>query len=420
MTIPEPGDPFVEQRTINPADLVPYEGNPNIGDVDAVRESLRNNGQYRTPVTRLLPDGRLQVLAGHTTRLAAIAEGLPLRVDVIDADDDAARRIVLADNRTAQLARYDEPLLLQLLDGGDLTGTGWDEAAYKELLDEHGGENPFDFQPDGDPDDFDEDPPPEPVTQPGDVWVLGPHRLVCGDSTDDRVWVTLLGGAQVDCVWTDPPYGVEYEGGTKDALRIQNDTQAGLTKLLSGALGAAFRASKPGAAWYVACADKGGCFDQFLDVLTELGVYRHQIIWVKDRFVLGHGDYHFRHEPVLYGWHPGAARLHPVEDRTQDTVWEIPRPQRSEDHPTMKPVELVTRALRNSTGRGWVVADPFGGSGTTLIAAHIEGRVARLIELGPGYCDVIGRRWQELTGEMPVLERTGEPVDLIGAAAGAR
>lgn len=125
---------FLEQRVVDPATLTPYPGNPNIGDVEAVRASLRANGQYRTPVTRRLPDGGLQVLAGHTTRLAAIAEAMPLRVDVVDADDKTARRIVLADNRTAQLSHYDEDLLLAILDGGDLEGTGWDQAAYEELL----------------------------------------------------------------------------------------------------------------------------------------------------------------------------------------------------------------------------------------------------------------------------------------------
>lgn len=135
MTAPTRGSRarFLEQRVVDPATLTPYPGNPNIGDVEAVRASLRANGQYRTPVTRRLPDGTLQVLAGHTTRLAAIAEHMPLRVDIVDADDKTARRIVLADNRTAQLSRYDETLLLDILDGGDLAGTGWDDAAFDDL-----------------------------------------------------------------------------------------------------------------------------------------------------------------------------------------------------------------------------------------------------------------------------------------------
>jgi hypothetical protein len=140
---------FLEQRVVDPATLTPYPGNPNIGDVEAVRASLRANGQYRTPVTRPLPDGGLQVLAGHTTRLAAIAEHMPLRVDVVDADDKTARRIVLADNRTAQLSRYDEDLLLAILDGGDMEGTGWDQTAYEELLDGQGSENPYDYSDGG-------------------------------------------------------------------------------------------------------------------------------------------------------------------------------------------------------------------------------------------------------------------------------
>ena len=185
---------------------------------------------------------------------------------------------------------------------------------------------------------------------------------------------------------------------TDDALKIQNDdlSEEELEKFLTTALGLASEHCKPGGAWYVA-SPPGPLFVTFGTVLRRLGIMRQTLIWAKDAFVLGRGDYHYRHEPICYGWKPGAAH-HFVSDRTQDSIWEVPRPRASADHPTMKPVELVRRALRNSSDRGAIVAEPFGGSGTTLLAAEQEGRVARVIEKDPRYCDVIVRRWSEMTG----------------------
>lgn len=407
---------FIETTDLPVGDLHPYPGNPRVHDEAALDESIGTNGQYRAIVARRLPDGTHQILAGHGTRNAVHRSGVAVvRVEVIEADDTEARRIVLADNRTSELASYDDRALLDLMDAasrdGGLLGTGWDGDSYRELLDEFESENPFDFRPDADPDEQDVEPPEEPVTTLGDVWALGDHRLVCGDSTDPAAWSSLMGGGMADCVWTDPPYGVAYVGKTKDALTIENDSldEDGLRRLIDGALGRALTASRPGAAWYVA-APPGPLHLVFANWLHAKGIYRQQLVWVKDQFVLGHGDYHYRHEPLFYGWAPGAAH-HATPDRTQDSVWEIPRPKRSEDHPTMKPVELVTRALGNSTDRGQTVVDPFSGSGTTIIACQMTGRRGRGIELDPKYCDVIARRWQDLTGENPILERTGEAWD---------
>lgn len=377
-----------------------------------LRQSLEVNGQYRTVVARKL-GRRLQLLAGHGTVQAARQLGRThIAVDVhAGLSDEAAARIVLVDNRTNDLAGYDDALLAELLSSlPDLEGTGYDDDDLQALLiGLDGAGEPVALT---DPDDVPE-PPKDPRSVLGDVWLLGPHRVLCGDSTDIGAHDAVLGSTKADVVWTDPPYGVDYVGGTKDALKIENDGATGVEDLLRGALGAAFASSKPGAAWYVAFADK--TILHLLTVLIELGVYRQTIIWAKDQFVLGRGDYHSRHEPILYGWHPGAARLHPVEDRTQDTLWEIPRPKRSADHPTMKPVALIQRALENSSKRGGTVLDPFGGSGSTLLAAHVTGRLARLVELDPRYVDVICRRYQEHTGVVPVLEATGEPVDFTTA-----
>jgi site-specific DNA-methyltransferase (adenine-specific) len=208
-----------------------------------------------------------------------------------------------------------------------------------------------------------------------------------------------------DLVWTDPPYGVSYVGKTKDALTIQNDSlnPEEFLAFLKSAFENSKRVSKPGAVWYVA-APAGNLFLSFAIALSDLEIWRHTLVWVKDMFVMGRADYHYRHEAILYGWTPGAAHQEPP-DRKQDSVWEIPRPKRSEEHPTMKPLELIIRAIRNSTSKGQIVLDPFGGSGSTLIAAEQTGRKARLIELDPKYCDVIVTRWQNLTGQTAELIR---------------
>lgn len=212
------------------------------------------------------------------------------------------------------------------------------------------------------------------------------------------------GGRLAQAVITDPPYGVAYVGGTAEAMTIQNDnlSDADLAALLSAAFDAALCNQELGGAWFT-WAPAGPTFGVFARVLAERGLWRQTLIWVKDRLVLGRGDYHYRHEPFFYGWKPGAAHREPP-DRTQDSVWECPRPRTNAEHPTMKPVPLIERAIRNSTAGGDLVLDLFGGSGTTLIAAAQTGRVAALVELDPRYADVIRRRWTRwalATGEDP-------------------
>ena len=205
-------------------------------------------------------------------------------------------------------------------------------------------------------------------------------------------------------VWTDPPYGVSYVVKTADALTIENDAldADGLDDFLRSVFALALTHTSPGACWYVA-APAGPLTMIFGQALIDLGVYRQMLIWVKDQFVMGHSDYHYRHEPVYYGWTPGAAH-HALADRKQDTIHEADRPKRSKEHPTMKPVELIARHIGNSTDPGQLVVDPFGGSGSTLIACHTTGRPAALIELDPKYADVILRRYQEHTGAIPTRD----------------
>lgn len=417
-TPPRPGIPDELRPLIEPIDtLTPYHRNPRRGDTTVIAASLTRNGQYRPIVanTGALTGRHREILAGNHTAAAARELGwVHVAATWVDVDNDHAARVVAVDNRSNDIAGYDDEALLALLASlPDLDGTGYDEDFLRELADTvnepyAGGLT--------DPDDVPDPPAAEDaVTWPGDVWVLGDHRLICGDSTDKAVWTALLGDERAQCVWTDPPYGVSYVGKTADALTIQNDslTPEQLRALLDAAFGHAL-AFGPGAAWYVA-APAGPLHLVFANLLRELGVYRQQLIWVKDHFVLGRSDYHYRHEPLFYGYAPGVEGRRGRGgdgwhgDHAQDSVWEIPRPSRSEDHPTMKPVALVERALGNSTGRGHVVVDMFGGSGTTLLAAEMTGRLARLIELDPVYCDVIARRWQEHTGRTPVLQREGQP-----------
>ena len=203
-------------------------------------------------------------------------------------------------------------------------------------------------------------------------------------------------------LWTDPPYGVSYVGKTKDALTIENDSldDVGLTDFLRAALGCAWATCRAGASWYIA-APAGPLNHCFSTVLKELGVWRQSLNWVKNTFALGRSDYHYRHEPIFYGWKEGAAHYF-VDDRTQDTILEYDKPSRNAEHPTMKPVALVERCISNSSKPGESVLDLFGGSGTTLIAAEKTGRTAYLMELDPIYCDVIVTRWEQATGQKAV------------------
>jgi DNA modification methylase len=210
-------------------------------------------------------------------------------------------------------------------------------------------------------------------------------------------------GDRAVCLWTDPPYGVAYTGGTKDALTIANDTADGLEGLLGAALGNAEHCLAPGASFYIA-HPAGPLTLTFQQVVATLGWrLRQTLVWVKDSLVLGHADYHYRHEPILYGFLPGPGRKGRGSagwygDDRQTTVFEIPRPKRSEQHPTMKPVALISAMLANSTKRNDLVLDPFAGSGSTLLACEELGRTARVLELDPRYCDVIVNRWEQATG----------------------
>ena len=258
------------------------------------------------------------------------------------------------------------------------------------------------------------------------MYRLGPHRLLVGDATDMAAVEELLDGDRCDCMWTDPPYGVNYTGKTQDALTIRNDGADDLPGLLAGAFAAATAALKPGSAVYVA-SPPGPLNMTFAEAFIKAGwLFRQNLVWVKDVMVLGHSDYHYRHEPILYGYTDGGDGRRGrggdgwYGDHSQTSVFEIPNPGRSEDHPTMKPVELVSRCLANSCPPRGLVYEPFGGSGTTLIAAHQLKLRAAAVELDPRYADVICRHKFEarvLRDHAPERVRadgTTEPVSFAG------
>ena len=287
----------------------------------------------------------------------------------------------------------------------DVSLTGFDADALSELLD--GEETDQAGQTDDDqiPEVLE-----DAVSKPGDVWMLGPHRLLCGDATQAESYERLLQGQPVDLLWSDPPYNVNYANSAKDKLRgknraILNDNLGeGFYDFLLDALTPAL--SHCQGAVYLAMSSSE------LDTLqsafrTAGGHWSTFIIWAKNTFTLGRADYQRQYEPILYGWPEGKQR-HWCGDRDQGDVWNIKKPAKNDLHPTMKPVELVERCIRNSTKPGQTVLDPFGGSGTTLIAAEKSGRVARLMELDPKYVDVIVRRWEDWTGQTATLESTGE------------
>lgn len=389
----------VNTRTIPIDDLHPHPDNPNRGDVEAIAASLDEFGQYRAVVA--LPDGT--ILAGHHV-VEAIRHrgGTEVRVDTIDTDPQTAKRIMLADNRIAELGDgLDPDQLLAVLESldGDLVGTGYDDEFYEAL---QATLNPPD--PVGDPDDAPPVPKVATRTKKGQAWRLGPHRLLVGDSTDTERVAAWLGDDRADCVWTDPPYGVEYVGKTADALTISNDGASDLPELLAGAYRTIVEVARPGAPVYIAHADTERIV--FESTARDAGlIIRQNLVWVKSTIVMGRSDYHYRHEPILYGFTPdGEGRLGRGGDRwygdnSQATTFFYDKPAANKSHPTMKPVDLIVHMLGNSCRPGGLVFDPFGGSGSTMAAAHVTGRRAALIELDPVYAEVIIERYEALTGD---------------------
>lgn len=444
--------PFVATDThmFEVAALLPYARNSrkhSPAQVEALAATIQRVG-WTTPI--LVADGG--ILAGHGRILAAKKLGLA-RVpgfDVSHLSDAERRALVISDNRLAEMASWDLDALK--LETDDLRAEGFDLEAYTgfsendlaELLGDL--EDPPDSKGGGDPDAV-PDAPEVPVSRDGDIWVCGPHRVGCGDSCTQGLWDRLLGGQKADLCITDPPYNVDYESALAGKIKNDSMKDAEFRAFLLAAYEVMFECLKAGAPVYVAHADTEGL--NFRGAFRDAGFKLSGcLIWRKNSLVLGRSDYQWQHEPILYGWKPGAAhRWYGGRKRTtivdygeqgpvrqladgswsitvgdtvllvsgDATIEEVPgsvifhdKPSRSELHPTTKPVGLWEKLMKPSSRPGNVVIDQFSGSGTTLIAAHRMGLVARVADLDPKFVDVAVRRWEMLTGERATHFVTGE------------
>lgn len=393
-------------ENIKTSDLIPYARNAKKHDAAQVAKlagSIREFG-FNNPV---LIDKDNGIIAGHGRVMAAQS----LALDTVPCirlghlSDTQRRAYILADNRLAEIGGgWDEEMLkLELADLGELDvdldaiGFGAEDLADLDMADE-----PETSDADAEPQiDKAEELRAKWGVEPGQLWELGAHRLLCGDSRHSKSTEVLMGGGIADMVITDPPYGVAYVGKTKDALKVENDDvdEKTLAEMCKDWFDRADEVSRPGAYW-VATVAAGPLHGVFFFDWKQRGILRQVMVWNKDSMVLGHSEYHYKHEPILFGWKPGGDRLR-NDDRTKTTVWDFPRPKASRDHPTMKPVEMWTYAIGNHTKSGDTVYEPFSGSGTTIIACEQLGRKCRAIEISPAYVAVAIQRWADATGKEP-------------------
>lgn len=367
----------IEYRRLS--ELKPYENNPrdNANAVGPVAASLRRFG-FRSPV---VIDRNGCIVCGHTRYLAAGVLGLTevpcVRLEYLT--DDQVKAFRLVDNKVAEASRWD------------------DEQLFRELAEIEMDMSVFGFlQEPVREDNFSEAPPEHPITRRGDVWLLGRHRLMCGDSTDARDVAALMDGRLADMLLTDPPYNVNYEGG--DGQKIMNDSMPDdrFRAFLIDAFANADTALKPGAVFYIWHADSEGF--NFRAACAAVGwKVRHCLVWVKNAPVLGRQDYLWKHEPCLMGWKDGAEPLWVSDGTPLSTILRYAKPARSADHPTMKPVLLFDRLIQTNTRQEDIVLDVFGGSGTCIAACEQNGRTGYSMELDPHYADVIVRRYIRLT-----------------------
>lgn len=439
--------------------LVPNPRNPNQHSdkqIELLAKIIKNQG-WRAPITVSTRSGF--IVRGHGRLLAAQL----LRVSQVPVDrQDYATEAeewadLIADNRIAELSQIDDSLLVGLMaelntSDFDVSLTGFSDKQIDNLLaDFNAAEVREDsFDPAAAASEIS-----EPMTKPGDVWQLGRHRLLCGDATVLSDVEKLMDGQLAAMIFTDPPYNVNYQGGTGDKLTIKNDNMSAsqFNQFLHDAFTSMYAVTEPGGAIYVCHADSEG--SNFRGALQETGwLLKQCLIWAKNQFVLGRQDYQWQHEPILYGWKPGAAHKFfggrkqgtvieeaaPIIVRQDDegalltftagiqtvtlrvpsfevlqagddslsTVWRFEKPVRNGEHPTMKPIGLCARAIQNSSRPGDIVADFFGGSGSTLMAAEQTGRTCFSMELDPVYCDVIIRRWEEFTGQKAAVSNKPE------------
>lgn len=366
-------------------------------NIQSIVESLNRFGQQKPIVV----DSSFCVRAGNGTLEAARSLGWThLDCVVTDLKGADAVAYAIADNRTAELAEWDSDVLaatLESLQADDLLeAAGFTGDELQEMIDTL---TPPEVEEDEVP-----EVPVEAITKPGDLWILGRHKLLCGDSTKTEDVGRLMDGKKADAILTDPPYGVAYVGKTKDALTVESDdcSEEELERYVALWFDRCVENCRAGAYWY-ATVPARPLHTVFALDWKRRGVLRQIMVWVKDSMVLGHSEYHYRHEPILFGWVPGGVR-HKNTDRTRTTVFEFARPKASREHPTMKPIELWASLMADASRINELLYEPFSGSGTTLIAAEQLGRTCYGMEISPAYCDVIVKRWENLTGEKASLE----------------
>jgi len=373
---------------------------PEDEEYQKIKKSILEFG-YVAPI---IVNSDMTVIGGHQ-RLKVLKElgYTEIECNIVDLDKTKEKALNIALNKIS--GEWDnaklEELLAELKNEDidmDITGFSFDEV--DNILKDITGSKEDDFDIDQALSEID-----EPVTKPGDIWILGKNRLMCGDSTVKENVDKLMNDKLADFILTDPPYNVDYEGKTVDALKIENDnmSETEFYNFLLDAFRNMFEKIKYGGSIYVFHADTEGL--NFRNAFKSVGFKLAQcLVWVKNTFVMGRQDYQWRHEPILYGWKEGAGHYF-IDDRKQSTVLEFDKPTRNAEHPTMKPIDLLVYLIKNSSKENDLILDLFGGSGSTLIAAEQVKRCCYTMELDPKYCDVIVKRWELLTGEKAILEK---------------
>ena len=387
------------------ADLRPAPHNARTHSEEQVSQIVASIHEFgfTNPV---LVDENSEIIAGHGRTMAAKALGwVEVPTILLSGLSEAQKRAYcIADNQLSLNAGWDleilknEVLNLQSADF-DTSLLGFADNFLDDLL--------RDAIPEGLEAPDAGDPPKNPKSRLGDIWVMGKHKIICGDVTDLSTVEKLMGDEMADLLLTDPPYNVAYEGKTKDALKIENDSMDDkqFEEFLEVVFSNADFALKPGGVFYIWHADSKGYSFRKSCVANDWGI-RQCLVWVKNTMVLGRQDYQWKHEPCLYGWKKGAAHFW-GSDRKQTTVLEFNKPNASREHPTMKPVDLFEYQIKNSCKPGGTVMDIFSGSGTTILACELTGRIARVAELDPRYVDVAVERWQKMTGQKAIHQETG-------------